>query len=218
MRLITASLFVALLAITAILLVPRIADAHCDTMDGPVARAGVRALESGNLIPVLRWVGAQQEQELQDIFARARWLRGGSDDIRDVVDMCFLMDTAVALVQAYLHVNGYFTVAEYPVLETMKHDNYCTLTDIDLLAYRLPHAGGLVPAKKRGSKQPVQSHVTDPLLATSEDGPDSLIGEVKEGAAFGFLVALEKARRAGTARDAGQAESVTRSSDREATT
>jgi hypothetical protein len=27
------------------------------------------------------------------------------------------MDTSVALVQAYLHVNGYFTVAEYPVLE-----------------------------------------------------------------------------------------------------
>lgn len=27
------------------------------------------------------------------------------------------MDTAVALVQAYLHVNGYFTVTEYPVLE-----------------------------------------------------------------------------------------------------
>lgn len=28
------------------------------------------------------------------------------------------MDTAVALVQAYLHVNGYFTVVEFPVLET----------------------------------------------------------------------------------------------------
>ena len=27
------------------------------------------------------------------------------------------MDTCVALVQAYLHVNGYFTVAEYPVFE-----------------------------------------------------------------------------------------------------
>jgi hypothetical protein len=29
------------------------------------------------------------------------------------------MDTAVALTQAYLHVNGYFTVTEYPVLESM---------------------------------------------------------------------------------------------------
>jgi len=27
------------------------------------------------------------------------------------------MDTAVALVQSYLYMNGYFTVTEYPVLE-----------------------------------------------------------------------------------------------------
>jgi len=31
------------------------------------------------------------------------------------------MDTAVALVQAYLNVNGYFTVVEYPVLEAFRH-------------------------------------------------------------------------------------------------
>ncbi|MBT8206648.1 MAG: hypothetical protein KJO18_00115 [Acidimicrobiia bacterium] len=93
------------------------------------------------------------------------------------------MDTAVALVQAYLHVNGYFTVAEYPVLEAMNRDNYRTLTDIDLLAYRLPHAGGLVPAKQRGAKQPVAAHLTDPILGVSEGGPDLLIAEVKEGRA-----------------------------------
>ena len=29
------------------------------------------------------------------------------------------MDTAVSLVQAYLHVNGYFTVVEHPVLESL---------------------------------------------------------------------------------------------------
>jgi len=28
------------------------------------------------------------------------------------------VDTCVALVQAYLHVNGYFTVAEYPVQDS----------------------------------------------------------------------------------------------------
>ncbi len=32
------------------------------------------------------------------------------------------MDHAVALVQAYLQINGYFTIAEYPVIEsTGKH-------------------------------------------------------------------------------------------------
>lgn len=35
------------------------------------------------------------------------------------------MDNAVALVQAYLHVNGYFTVAEYPVLEVLKLTEIC---------------------------------------------------------------------------------------------
>jgi hypothetical protein len=29
------------------------------------------------------------------------------------------MDNAVALVRAYLHVNGYFTVTEYPVVEAV---------------------------------------------------------------------------------------------------
>ena len=33
------------------------------------------------------------------------------------------MDTSVALVQAYLHVNGYFTVAEYPVLEAFRGEH-----------------------------------------------------------------------------------------------
>lgn len=31
-----------------------------------------------------------------------------------------MADDAVALVRAYLHLNGYFTVTEYPVLETRK--------------------------------------------------------------------------------------------------
>lgn len=48
------------------------------------------------------------------------------------------MDNAVALVQAYLYVNGYFTVAEYPVLEALKHAGYRTVTDIDILAFRFP--------------------------------------------------------------------------------
>ena len=50
------------------------------------------------------------------------------------------MDTAVALVQAYLHVNGYFTVAEYPVLEAYRGEHARTVTDIDILAFRFAAA------------------------------------------------------------------------------
>ena len=48
------------------------------------------------------------------------------------------MDNAVALVRAYLHVNGYFTVTEYPVLEAARHGGYRTVTDLDVLAVRFP--------------------------------------------------------------------------------
>ena len=46
------------------------------------------------------------------------------------------MDTCVALVQAYLHVNGYFTVAEYPVLEAYRGNRARIVTDLDILACR----------------------------------------------------------------------------------
>jgi hypothetical protein len=50
------------------------------------------------------------------------------------------MDNAVALVQAYLRINGYFTVAEYPILETHGRNAVQMATDIDILAFRFPGA------------------------------------------------------------------------------
>ena len=52
------------------------------------------------------------------------------------------MDTAVGLVQAYLRVNGYFTVAEYPVLDATGPAGPRTITDLDILAVRLHRAPG----------------------------------------------------------------------------
>ena len=51
------------------------------------------------------------------------------------------MDTAVALVQAYLNVNGYFTVIEYPVLEAYRRGHARSVTDLDVLAFRFMGAG-----------------------------------------------------------------------------
>lgn len=93
------------------------------------------------------------------------------------------MDNAVALVQAYLHVNGYFTVTEYPVIEAMKRGGYQTTTDLDILAFRFPGAGRLVPAKgKRNSDQKIVFE-PDPKLGCPVEHADMLIGEVKEGRA-----------------------------------
>ncbi len=90
------------------------------------------------------------------------------------------MDTAVALVQAYLNVNGYLTVTEYPVVELTRHHGARSATDIDVLAIRLPQAGGIVPAR---SKDHVNGFVADPVLCVEEGAIDFIIAEVKEGTA-----------------------------------
>jgi hypothetical protein len=83
------------------------------------------------------------------------------------------MDTAVALVQAYLRINGYFTVAEYPVLEVLPHIPTRTVTDLDILAIRLhrePQAHGGPDATD-----------LDSALGAELGAADMIVGEVKEG-------------------------------------
>ncbi|HEX20339.1 MAG TPA: hypothetical protein ENG78_05925 [Acidiferrobacteraceae bacterium] len=93
------------------------------------------------------------------------------------------MDHAVALVEAYLHVNGYFTVTEYPVIEAMKHGGYQTATDLDILAFRFPGAGCLVPQQGGKPTGEQQLYAPDPELGVSGTQADMIIGEVKEGKA-----------------------------------
>ncbi len=52
------------------------------------------------------------------------------------------MDHAVSLVQAYLQLNGYFTSAEYPIMQSAGKGSFRTVTDIDILAFRFPGAVG----------------------------------------------------------------------------
>ena len=90
------------------------------------------------------------------------------------------MDTAVALVKAYLELCGYFVLAELPVRGRDKR-GYHDVTDIDILAVRFPHQ----PHPLTGPMaQPL--HVLlgrDPQLGTFEDGLDVIVGEVKESRA-----------------------------------
>lgn len=86
------------------------------------------------------------------------------------------MDNAVALVRAYLHVNGYFTITEYPIVEVARGGHgYRSLTDLDLLAFRFPGAE-LSPSDR-------ERWAPDPALRCPQDEPDMLVGEVKEGRA-----------------------------------
>ena len=89
------------------------------------------------------------------------------------------MDTAVALVQTYLHANGYLTVTEYPLVETLKRGGVRSRTDLDVIAFRFAH--GTRP--RRGHLTGDDSLHPDPALRVPFDRPDMIIGEVKEGAA-----------------------------------
>jgi len=48
------------------------------------------------------------------------------------------MDVSTQLVRAYLHVNGYFTTTEYPLVESRRAHPPRMRTDIDLMAVRFP--------------------------------------------------------------------------------
>jgi hypothetical protein len=92
------------------------------------------------------------------------------------------MDNAVALVQAYLRVNGYFTVTEYPVVEAMKSGEFRTATDLDLLAFRFPGAGRPIVVS-RGRTAAEHTFTPDAELGIAPGEADMLVGEVKEGRA-----------------------------------
>lgn len=90
------------------------------------------------------------------------------------------MDHAVALVQAYLQLNGYFTSAEYPIMAGTARNGFRTITDIDILAFRFPSGA---PLAGRGRKAPkgLDVNMLDEGLAVPQDAIDMIIGEVKEG-------------------------------------
>lgn len=90
------------------------------------------------------------------------------------------MDHAVALVQAYLQLNGYFTSAEYPVIAGTARNGFRTITDIDILAFRFPTGA---PIALDSGKAPKGLDVSglDPGLAVPSASIDMIIGEVKEG-------------------------------------
>ena len=93
------------------------------------------------------------------------------------------MDTAVALVQAYLQVNGYFTVVEFPVLEAFRTGPARSVTDLDILAFRFPRAASEVIRRQSDHHLATGTFAPDPVLGCRADHPDMIVGEVKEGAA-----------------------------------
>jgi hypothetical protein len=78
--------------------VPR-AWAHCDAVDGPVAAAAVKALETKNLNLVLPYAPASAEPELTAAFEQALIVRVNGPEAKALADRYF-METAVRVHRA----------------------------------------------------------------------------------------------------------------------
>ncbi len=95
------------------------------------------------------------------------------------------MDVAIALVEAYLHANGYLTVTEYPVVEAVEGGGFRMITDIDILAVRLPGAGRIISTEQGDAAYQDRLWEPDPKLLPerADETTDFIIAEVKEGKA-----------------------------------
>ena len=63
--------------------------AHCDTLGGPVVAAAKRALESGEITPVLKWVKPAGEAEIRAAFSKALAVRAKGPEARELADTYF---------------------------------------------------------------------------------------------------------------------------------
>jgi hypothetical protein len=75
------------------------ASAHCDGLDGPVVKAAQRALQTGDLNPVLIWVQPQNEDEIEKAFTDTLAVRKLNPQAEALADRYFF-ETLVRLHRA----------------------------------------------------------------------------------------------------------------------
>jgi len=72
---------------------------HCDTRDGPVVKAAIQALETGNVNYILIWVPAEAEAELKSAFEQTVSVRRHGGSARELAEDWFF-ETAIRLHRA----------------------------------------------------------------------------------------------------------------------
>ncbi|HET9430491.1 MAG TPA: DUF6448 family protein, partial [Chitinophagaceae bacterium] len=70
--------------------------AHCDTKDGPVVVASIKAIEQNNINYVLIWIPPGDEKELKQAFELTMKVRGLSPEAKTLADNYFF-ETLVRL-------------------------------------------------------------------------------------------------------------------------
>lgn len=69
---------------------PVTVQAHCDTAEGPAVKDGHKALETGNINYALKWVPADGEAEMRDVFEKALKVRTLGAEAAELADRLFL--------------------------------------------------------------------------------------------------------------------------------
>lgn len=77
------------LAVSAAMLAPSSAGAHCDGLDGPVVEAAREALSSGHVSLALVWVQKEDEPEIREAFKRTLEVRALGGEARELADGYF---------------------------------------------------------------------------------------------------------------------------------
>lgn len=63
--------------------------AHCDTMDGPVVKDAIAALEAGEVRGVLKWIRPEDEREIRTLFDQVKAVRVQGESARALADRYF---------------------------------------------------------------------------------------------------------------------------------
>lgn len=69
--------------------IPNIANAHCDTLAGPVVITAKAALEKEDVTTVLKWVKKENEKEIREAFAKTLAVRKQGKEAKELADMYF---------------------------------------------------------------------------------------------------------------------------------
>ena len=87
-KLLTASILAAGLFLGA-----QSAQAHCDSVDGPVAKASLAALDTGNVNLVLPYAPSNAETEIKAMFAQSLKVRALGPDAKALAERAFIETT-----------------------------------------------------------------------------------------------------------------------------
>jgi hypothetical protein len=86
-------------AVALALIAPAAAEAHCDSLDGPVITEARAALEAGDVTPVLKWVSQDYEAEIRAAFDHVTEVRKLGGEARSLADR-FFFETLVRIHRA----------------------------------------------------------------------------------------------------------------------